>query len=346
MPEALQHDKTPGSARLAHPTISDALGPKPVILVCIDRSCHGHRVLAHAGAFARAIGGELILLRVLAPYFENDCPLDPIDWEVRRREAGAALAELAERGCIEAEIVLSHGYPADEICHQATRCGAELIVLGRFGENIDDIGPTAGIGTTARSVLECGHQQVLLVPENAQGTQTLRRILVPLDGSCWAESALPDAMRLARSSGAEIVLAHIVTFPEFVCPTPPESVDMELRERIMDRNTRAATRYLERQRAMLAEQGVVVRTCIDTGPDARISLLKMLRDHAFDLVVLSARGSGFRHLPGLHFGSVAAHLSLHSATPLLIMRPDTETTRRNSQRDTVATGSVQAASHL
>lgn len=346
MPKALRPTKTPDSAKMAAPLIGDAAQPKPVILACVDSSRHARRILAHAGAIARAIGGELILLRVLAPNFDNDLPLDPIDWEVRRREAGAALAQLAERGGLEAEIVLSHGHPAEEICHEATRRGAELVVLGRFGENVDDMGHMARIGATARTVLECGLEHVLLVPERAQGPQALRRILVPLDGSCWAESALPTAMHLARSVGAEIVLAQIATLPEFVCPTPPDPVDMELRERIMDRNTRAASVYLERQRTILAEQGIAVRTRVDVGADARSSLLEMLRDHAFDLVVLSARGSGFRHLPGLHFGSVAAHLSLHSGTPLLIVRPDTDTTTRRRGLDTVATAWPRATLHV
>lgn len=83
--------------------------PEPIVLACVDRSRHGRRVLAHAGALARAMGGQLILMRVLAPHSGNDLPPDPVDWEMRRREDGCALVRLAECGGVEAEIVLAQG---------------------------------------------------------------------------------------------------------------------------------------------------------------------------------------------------------------------------------------------
>jgi len=343
MPQTIRPTTTAGAAEASFPQFSGTDRPRPVILACVDRSRHGRRVLAHAAALAKATGGRTILLRVLDPHSGNDLPPDPVDWEVRRREAGSALARMAERGGFEAEIVLAQGRPAEEICHEAVRLGADYIVLGRFGEDVEDMDRATGMGATARAILENAQEKVLLVPEGDQRAPFYRCILVPLDGSCWAESALPTATGLARATGAEILLAQIVTPPEFVCPTPPEPEDAELRERLMERNHRAASGYLERQRALLAEQGVVVRTRAVAGADARDRLLELLREQAFDLVVLSARGSGFRHLPGLHFGSVAAHLSLHSASPLLIVRPDTRNVPRRSEPRPSATARSGAA---
>ena len=40
-----------------------------------------------------------------------------------------------------------------------------------------------------------------------------KRILVPLDGSARAESALPVAARIARASGGVIVLMQVVNMP-------------------------------------------------------------------------------------------------------------------------------------
>jgi len=345
VPKTLRPATPPGGAVTSLSLPASGSNPGPVILACVDRSHHGRRVLAHAGALAGALGGALVLMRVLDPHSGSDLPPDPVDWEVRRHEAGATLARLAERAGVNAGIVLAQGRPADEIRFEAARLGAEFIVLGRFGEDADDAERAARVGATARAVVERAQESVLLVPEGDQAAQGFRRILVPLDGSCWAESALPTALRLARASGAEIVLAQIVTPPEFVCPTPPEPEDMALRTRIMDRNNRVARRYLERQRSALAEQGVVIRTRVIAGADARERLLELLRENAFDLVVLSARGSGFRHLPGLHFGSVAAHLSLHSATPLLIVRPDTDASRRRIGHHVVAIAPTRAPLH-
>jgi nucleotide-binding universal stress UspA family protein len=345
MSQIVRPTTKPGTTETSFSLLVGTNKPKPVVLACIDRSHHGRRVLAQAGALASAMGGELVLMRVLDPHSDSDLPPDPVDWEVRRHEAGSALARLAERAGVDARFVLAQGRPADEIRHEAARLEAEFIVLGRFGEDADDTERAARVGATARAILESAQECVLLVPEGDPVAKGVRRILVPLDGSCWAESALPTAMRLARATGAEILLAQIVTPPEFVCPTPPEPDDIELRARIMDRNNRVARQYLERQRNVLAEQGVLVRTRVITAADARDRLLELLREDALDLVVLSARGSGFRHLPGRHFGSVAAHLSLHSATPLLIVRPDTDASQRRGGRHAVAIAPTRAALH-
>ena len=40
-----------------------------------------------------------------------------------------------------------------------------------------------------------------------------QRILVPLDGSTRAESAIPIAARIARASGASVTLVRVVTTP-------------------------------------------------------------------------------------------------------------------------------------
>lgn len=346
MPQDATASTTAGIAETAFPRFAAANKPRPRVLACVDHSRQARRVLAQAAALTRAIGGQLILMRVLDPHSGSDLPPDPVEWDLRRREAGAALARMAERGGVEARIVLAQGRPSEEIGHEAVRLKAEYIVLGRFGEDVEDLDQATGIGATARAILERGHQKVFLVPGTDPQKQGCRRILVPLDGSCWAESALPAAMRLARSLGAEIVLAQIVTQPELVCPTPPLPEDGALRERIMERNNRAARAYLERQRSVLGEQGVSVRKRVVAGADARASLLELMREEDCDLVVLSARGSGFRHLPGLHFGSVAAHLSLHSATPLLIVRPDMDASQRRSEGKSPATALPRAAMHV
>lgn len=314
-------ETAPRSPNLANP-------PTSVVLACIDRSRHCHGVLAHAAALARAMNGRLVLIQVLDPHSGNDLPPDPIDWEVRRREATTELAGLARHARVDADIVLAQGRPADEICQQAERCGAEFIVLGRLGEDIDTIARRSGMGATARSVIECAPGKVLLVPACSHRDKACRRILVPLDGSCWPECALPTAIRLSQATGAEIVLAQVVTQPEFLGAAPPDPDDMELQKRFAARNQRAAQDYLQRKRDLLALQGAQVDVRMLPGADARNVLLNLMNDSTFDLVVLSARGSGYRHRPGHHVGSVASHLGLYSGTPLLIVQPDTHSTPR------------------
>src|SRR3546814_8945346 len=60
--------------------------------------------------------------------------------------------------------------------------------------------------------------------------QSYQRILVPLDGSRWAESVLPLAARIARAANAEILLAHVVPAPEMIEARPLEMEDKERSE--------------------------------------------------------------------------------------------------------------------
>jgi K+-sensing histidine kinase KdpD len=52
-----------------------------------------------------------------------------------------------------------------------------------------------------------------------------RRVVVPLDGSRWAESVLPLAVRLAKASEAELLLVHVVPTPEMIEARPLEVED-------------------------------------------------------------------------------------------------------------------------
>src|SRR3546814_17744357 len=87
-----------------------------------------------------------------------------------------------------------------------------------------------------------------LVPVEAQAPdQSCQRILVPLDGSRWAESVLPLAARIARAANAEILLAHVVPTPAMIEARPPEMEDEELRQSLLERNEQDASRSEERR---------------------------------------------------------------------------------------------------
>src|SRR3546814_15560227 len=72
--------------------------------------------------------------------------------------------------------------------------------------------------------------------------QSYQRILVPLDGSRWAESVLPLAARIARAANAEILLAHVVPAPEMIEARPLEMEDKELRQSLIEQIGRASCR--------------------------------------------------------------------------------------------------------
>jgi nucleotide-binding universal stress UspA family protein len=147
----------------------------------------------------------------------------------------------------------------------------------------------------------------------------IQRIMVPLDGSTFAEAALSTAFQIARQHGSTV---HLVRVHE--PPTPvaghegpamyDPAVDQELQ--------RQGRRYLdvmlgwtdgdERARAVTAYLHGPVTECLST----------YVRDQAIDLVVMTthARGGVSRAL----LGSVADGLVRHSLAPVLLIRPGNE----------------------
>src|SRR3546814_20568162 len=113
-----------------------------------------------------------------------------------------------------------------------------------------------------------------------------QRILVPLDGSRWAESVLPLAARIARAANAEILLAHVVPAPEMIEARPLEMEDKELRQSLIERHAQAACRYLQRVKSKLTATGLRVRILSTSAEDVREALNELIQTDTLDLAVI------------------------------------------------------------
>lgn len=142
-------------------------------------------------------------------------------------------------------------------------------------------------------------------------------ILVPLDGSARAESALMIASRLAKSLGSTILLARVcpvvaVPFASSYAPLPPETY-----QQLLDDERQLARAYLKKQGELLQEQGFAVRTVLAEG-DAASALLDICSTETVGLVVMTTHGrSG---LARFALGSVADRLVRYSHVPVLLLR--------------------------
>ncbi|MBT2188356.1 universal stress protein [Sphingobium nicotianae] len=293
------------------------------VVACLDRSENSAGIVPHAFAIARALDIPVTLLQVLDSPQGLDMRPDPLEWDLRRHEARLSLGQLAAApgasGAI-AQVKLAEGATADEICRLAQAQPDSLLVLGTHGENGAG---HRGIGGTTHHVLDRAPGSILLVPPAAAGAASCnyRRILVPVDGSKWAESVLPLAVRLAKSAHAELVLAHIVPTPELTEIRPLEPIDLELQRHVIERNEQAGRAYLEHMRAYIAETDLKVRVISLRADDVRAALASLIRSEGADIVVLSARGHGGRHHADIPYGSVASYLMTHCPVPMLIARP-------------------------
>jgi nucleotide-binding universal stress UspA family protein len=138
-------------------------------------------------------------------------------------------------------------------------------------------------------------------------------ILVPLDGSAFAERALPIALALARRSQARIELVH-VDDPRVHAsgvPMPDPRFDDELRTGLHHALDALAGRLAVRNASEIRV------TCL-AGAVAQ-TLDHYITTSGPDLVVMCTHGEG--GLSRLWLGSVADHLVRHSSVPVLLVRP-------------------------
>jgi nucleotide-binding universal stress UspA family protein len=312
------------------------------ILACIDNSRHAIAVLAWAAALARSLDASLRILHVLDTSKDYATPQDPIAWELRQREERsrleALIAQVDIRGAGPAEIDVAVGQFEERFLSSLAASKADLCVIGAVG---DVTRPDRVIGDTARRITETANCSVLIVPpqmpnESAQGGLALRRLMVPLDCSRRAETALPAAIAIADSFGADMVMAHAVPEPSITALGPPDETDMALQREVVEHNRKAAVRYLSRIRARLALDRRPVRTLILSGVDPRHHLLRAVADEEVDLIVLAAKGAGgYTDQP---LGSVTSFLVTHLGKPLLIVRPGCDHTTATTSAHVRAPG--------
>ncbi len=155
------------------------------------------------------------------------------------------------------------------------------------------------------------------------GEKTFRHILVALDGSKLAVSALTTAVWLARKMDAQLTLLHII---EKNAPSEVHS----------DRHlvtSQEATAYLEELSRLPALSGLRVETHVHTAEvgDVARSIAEHSAELAPDLVVMCTHGKGGTRR--LLFGDIAQQVIALGRTPVLMVRPSKETQVIGAARD-------------
>jgi len=141
-----------------------------------------------------------------------------------------------------------------------------------------------------------------------------RHILVPLDGSDFAEQSLPAARSLAEAYGGRITLASVVPVQRLSEETPIPQWQHEQ----VERSRAKLAAYLETVAAGLREVGLTVDKEVLVGSVAE-AINRLVDEKDIDIVVYSTRGRG--GIQRWLLGSVATRLIQLLTRPLLIIRP-------------------------
>ena len=112
------------------------------ILACTDFSLGGNEAVAYAMELGAALGAEVLIAHLFDGHVivqrELVRPPDAAEVEARRLGLTARLHELARylrRDGVSTRAICEHGDPRTEIPRLAQREGADLIVVGRYGQS-------------------------------------------------------------------------------------------------------------------------------------------------------------------------------------------------------------------
>ncbi len=147
-----------------------------------------------------------------------------------------------------------------------------------------------------------------------------QKILVPLDGSDRAEQAIPVAAKIARSTGASLVLLRVVTAPIDFAWYSMESPGMM--QAALDADIDKAKTYLAGLIASETLKGITTSSEVIPGEPAH-SIFPVAEGQHVDLVIMCSHGdTGMKRWM---MGSISQKVARHSPIPVIILRQGTGT---------------------
>jgi nucleotide-binding universal stress UspA family protein len=143
-----------------------------------------------------------------------------------------------------------------------------------------------------------------------------KNILVPLDGSELAETALMEAVKLAKlTKDGKLVLLTVVKMPSVLFAEGTEGIDMV---RFKKSQFNRAQTYLADIESKISKEGISVVTEVNEGAAAE-SIVAYSLSHVIDLIVIATHG--YTGVKKLMLGSVALSVLHDSHVPVLLIRP-------------------------
>lgn len=336
------------------------------ILVPLDGSTLAERILPHAEYFSRIFGSDIMLLQVLDPTMvsETSAHVDPLSWQIRKAESAMYMQHTVDR--IRQELAISEAAREVENAPAEKPKGgmvdfvilegktAESIVNYAHTENIDLIMMTThGAGGLSRWSISSVTQKVInlvylpVFIERAYGPAPVvdqafryRRILLPIDSSRRAESALAVGIALAGAAAEEwrlqgggepgqglpfiprtgsptsLLLTAVIKPPELPIPEPYPGEIHQLCQELMNLSREAVLKYLSQMKDRLPVP-TDTRVLEHRSVPAAIQELAG-SDEEVDLVVFSAHGNTAQF--DWPYGSIARNYIDHGTKPVLIIQ--------------------------
>ena len=147
-------------------------------------------------------------------------------------------------------------------------------------------------------------------------TNTLKKILVPVDFSTFSESAISLALNLPESDEAELHLLHVIQ---------PGNLALDNAKTINERNHLASNQLQQCIGPQIEIAREICREVREGLP--HVEICNYATQHDIDLIVMGTRGQGgVKHLL---LGSVAERVLRQAHCPVLVLRSHTSSITKN-----------------
>jgi nucleotide-binding universal stress UspA family protein len=300
------------------------------IVVPLDGSRFGEQALPLALTLARRASAHLRVVHKHMPpppvYADSALASDPaLEAQSRDQERAyldAVVQKLFAAGAASASSALVEGPLLDALCGHVAEAKADLVVMTTHGR-----GPLTRfwLGSVADGLVRRLTVPLLLVRPHEHESEVdltkerlLRHLLIPLDGTPYAEAILKPALALGSLMGAEYTLLRVIEPVPVVGLDVPGYAAAGLDVTLLDRLQALSRDYLHAVAERLRRQGARVQTDIVINQLAAGAILGEVAARRPDALALQTHGRG--GLARLFLGSVADKVLRGATVPVLVQR--------------------------
>jgi nucleotide-binding universal stress UspA family protein len=294
------------------------------IIVPLDGSEYSERALVTATSLARVMGAQLVLVRAVSTSVFPG--VDATEAQVKAvGEAEAYLTalsrQLAEKD-MRVEIAVPFMSAPEGILLEINQRKADMVVMCTHGRS--GLGRWI-YGSVAEKVLAHSPVPVLLVKPTGLVTPLLlgsaqAPLLVPLDGSSYAEAALPYALDLSRTFGRKLILLRVATYAIVPVNMPGQNFTFpsEVQEMVNKEEQQEAEDYLAKLTERLKADGQLVQSMVRWGEPAE-TIQEESKATGAGMIIMTTHGQ--TGLKNVIMGDVALEVVRLTSLPLFLVRP-------------------------
>ena len=292
------------------------------IMLPLDGSALADAAFPLAVDVAKRFGARLHLVRVhQTPVATADALVAPqynTMLRVWEKEALTKRLDQARAHGTDGHATLLEGDVVEELRGYADSADVDLIIMSTHGRS--GVARVV-LGSVAEHMVRTSAAPVLLLPSANDRTRvtsasSIKRVLLPLDGSSEGEQIIPHAVAMAQACNAELILLHVAfsPLPLVLSSVGPVSVVNELA-------SSEESTYLNRILGIIPAT-VQVRAAVGSGMRPGDAILEEAAREKVDLIAMATHGrSGWARVA---YGSIAEHVLRHTGTPVLLKKVEPE----------------------